>query len=122
ANLVNLSTQVAFLAILALGINLILRLGEPALSLAQLGGLAASLLGELVVRQGVPPLIALVIMLLLGLLVGAVQGWLCAGVGIPAIGVTLAGLQAFTGLTLKSLRTQQILWMSETFPFAEASS
>ncbi|MDN5636298.1 MAG: ABC transporter permease, partial [Brevibacterium sp.] len=100
ANLVNLSTQVAFLAILALGINLILLLGEIDLSLAQLGGLSASLLGVLVVRQGVPPLIALVIMLVLGLVVGAIQGWFFAVVGIPAFVVTLAGLLAFTGLTL----------------------
>ena len=121
ANLVNLSTQVAFLAILALGINLILLLGEIDLSLAQLGGLAASLLGVLVVRHGVPPLIALVIMLLLGLVVGAVQGWFFAVVGIPAFVVTLAGLLAFTGLTLTTLGTQKNLSMSETFAFDFAS-
>ncbi|WP_209323539.1 sugar ABC transporter permease [Brevibacterium renqingii] len=121
ANLVNLSTQVAFLAILALGINLILLLGEIDLSLAQLGGLAASLLGVLVVRQGVPPAIALIIMLLLGLVVGAVQGWFFAVVGIPAFVVTLAGLLAFTGLTLTTLGTQKNLSMSETFAFDFAS-
>jgi D-xylose transport system permease protein len=121
ANLVNLSTQVAFLAILALGINLILLLGEIDLSLAQLGGLAASLLGVLVVRQGVPPLLALVIMLLLGLVVGAFQGWFFAVVGIPAFVVTLAGLLAFTGLTLTTLGTQKNLSMSDTFAFDFAS-
>lgn len=121
ANLVNLSTQVAFLAILALGINLILLLGEIDLSLAQLGGLAASLLGVLVVRQGVPPAIALIIMLLLGLVVGAIQGWFFAVVGIPAFVVTLAGLLAFTGLTLTTLGTQKNLSMSDTFAFDFAS-
>ncbi|WP_298417948.1 ABC transporter permease [Brevibacterium sp.] len=121
ANLVNLSTQVAFLAILALGINLILLLGEIDLSLAQLSGLAASLLGVLVVRQGVPPAIALIIMLLLGLVVGAIQGWFFAVVGIPAFVVTLAGLLAFTGLTLTTLGTQKNLSMSDTFAFDFAS-
>ncbi|UZD61519.1 sugar ABC transporter permease [Brevibacterium sp. JSBI002] len=121
ANLVNLSTQVAFLAILALGINLILLLGEIDLSLAQLGGLAASLLGVLVVRQGVPPALALIIMLLLGLVVGAIQGWFFAVVGIPAFVVTLAGLLAFTGLTLTTLGTQKNLSMSDTFAFDFAS-
>ena len=121
ANLVNLSTQVAFLAILALGINLILLLGEIDLSLAQLGGLAASLLGVLVVRQGVPPAMALIIMLLLGLVVGAIQGWFFAVVGIPAFVVTLAGLLAFTGLTLTTLGTQKNLSMSDTFAFDFAS-
>lgn len=121
ANLVNLSTQVAFLAILALGINLILLLGEIDLSLAQLGGLSASLLGVLVVRQGVPPLIALVIMLVLGLVIGAIQGWFFAVVGIPAFVVTLAGLLAFTGLTLTTLGVQKNLSMADTFAFDFAS-
>ncbi|GAA1933827.1 ABC transporter permease [Brevibacterium antiquum] len=117
ANLVNLSSTVAYIAILALGINLILLLGEIDLSLAQLGGLAASLLGVLVVRQGVNPLVALVIMLLLGMVVGAIQGWFFAVVGIPAFVVTLAGLLAFTGLTLTTLGTQKNLSMSDTFAF-----
>ena len=117
ANLVNLSSTVAYLAILALGINLILLLGEIDLSLAQLGGLAASLLGVLVVRQGVHPLIALLIMLVLGLVVGAIQGWFFAVVGIPAFVVTLAGLLAYTGLTLTTLGTQKNLSMSDTFAF-----
>lgn len=117
ANLVNLSSTVAYIAILALGINLILLLGEIDLSLAQLGGLTASLLGVLVVRQGVNPLMALIIMLLIGLVVGAIQGWFFAVVGIPAFVVTLAGLLAFTGLTLTTLGTQKNLSMSGTFAF-----
>ena len=117
ANLVNLSTSVAYIAILALGINLILLLGEIDLSLAQLGGLSASLLGVLVVRQGVPPILALIIMLLLGVVVGAIQGWFFAVVGIPAFVVTLAGLLAYTGLTLTTLGTQKNLSMSGTFAF-----
>ncbi len=121
ANLVNLSTTVAYIAILALGINLILLLGEIDLSLAQLGGLAASLLGVLVVRQGVPPVIALIIMLLLGLVVGAIQGWFFAVVGIPAFVVTLAGLLAYTGLTLTTLGTQKNLSMADTFAFEFSS-
>lgn len=121
ANLVNLSTTVAYLAILALGINLILLLGEIDLSLAQLGGLAASLLGVLVVRQGVHPLVALVIMLVLGLVVGAIQGWFFAVVGIPAFVVTLAGLLAYTGLTLTTLGTQKNLSMADSFAFDFAS-
>lgn len=121
ANLVNLSTQVAYLAILALGINLILLLGEIDLSLAQLGGLAASVLGVLVVRQGVPPIVAVTIILLLGLVIGAIQGWFFAVVGIPAFVVTLAGLLAFTGLTLTVLGTQKNLSMADTFVFDFAS-
>lgn len=115
-NLVNLSGNVAYLAMLALGINLILLLGEIDLSLAQLGGFAASLLGVLLVRQGQPVIIAIGVMLLLGIVVGLVQGWFFAVVGIPAFVVTLAGLLAYTGLTLLTLGTQKNLSMSGTLP------
>ncbi|MDN5910466.1 MAG: ABC transporter permease, partial [Brevibacterium sp.] len=57
------------------------------------------------------------IMLLLGLVVGAVQGWFFAVVGIPAFVVTLAGLLAYTGLTLTTLGTQKNLSMADSFAF-----
>ncbi len=60
-------------------------------------------------------------MLLLGLVVGAIQGWFFAVVGIPAFVVTLAGLLAFTGLTLTTLGTQKNLSMADTFAFDFAS-
>lgn len=115
SNLVNLSTQVAYVGMLALAINFILLLGEIDLSVAQLGGLAASMLGVLMLRHGVNPLLAVVIMLGFGILVGLVQGWFFAVVGIPAFVVTLAGLLAYTGLTLTTLGKQKNLSMSDTF-------
>ncbi|SDT20350.1 sugar ABC transporter permease [Microlunatus soli] len=115
SNLVNLSTQVAYVGMLALAINFILLLGEIDLSLAQLGGLSASILGVLMLRQGVNPLLAVVIMLVFGIVVGLVQGWFFAVVGIPAFVVTLAGLLAYTGLTLTTLGQQKNLSMSDTF-------
>ena len=115
SNLVNLSTQVAYVGMLALAINFILLLGEIDLSLAQLGGLSASLLGVLMLRHGMNPLLSVLIMLAFGVLVGLVQGWFFAVVGIPAFVVTLAGLLAYTGLTLTILGTQKNLSMSDTF-------
>ncbi|MFE3961346.1 hypothetical protein ACFXPS_45230, partial [Nocardia sp. NPDC059091] len=61
------------------------------------------------------------IILLLGLVIGAIQGWFFAVVGIPAFVVTLAGLLAFTGLTLTVLGTQKNLSMADTFVFDFAS-
>jgi D-xylose transport system permease protein len=114
-NLVNLSTTVAYIGMSALAINFILLLGEIDLSVAQLGGLAASLLGVLMLRHGLDPVLSVIIMLLLGIAVGLVQGWFFAAVGIPAFVVTLAGLLAYTGLTLTTLGTQKNLSMSDTF-------
>jgi D-xylose transport system permease protein len=115
SNLVNLSTQVAYVGMLALSINFILLLGEIDLSVAQLGGLSASILGVLMLRHGMDPLLAVIIMLGFGIVVGLVQGWFFAVVGIPAFVVTLAGLLAYTGLTLTTLGKQKNLSMSDTF-------
>ncbi|GAB3566641.1 sugar ABC transporter permease [Spelaeicoccus albus] len=115
SNLVNLSTTVAYIGILALSINLILLLGEIDLSVAALGGLAASLMGILLVRDGHGILFSLVTLLLLGVIVGLIQGWFFAVVGIPAFVVTLAGLLAYMGLTLVVLGEQKNLSMSGTF-------
>ena len=46
--------------------------------------------------------------LLVGALVGAWQGYWIAYVGIPAFIVTLAGMLIFRGLTLITLKNQQI--------------
>lgn len=115
SNLVNLSSTVAYIGMLALGINLVLLLGEIDLSVAQLGGLAASFMGVLLLRNGQSPLVAVLAMLILCIVVGFVQGWFFAVVGIPAFVVTLAGLLAYSGLTLTTLGTQKNLSMSNTF-------
>ncbi len=115
SNLVSISMNVSFVAMLALAINLILLLGEIDLSLAQLGGLAASLMGVLLLRHGQSVAVSVIVMLLLGVVVGLVQGWFFAVVGIPAFVVTLAGLLAYTGLTLVVLGTQKNLSLTDTF-------
>lgn len=115
ANLVNLSTDVAYVGMSALAINFILLLGEIDLSVAQLGGLAASILGVLMLRHSFDPILSVIIMLAFGVTIGLVQGWFFAVVGIPAFVVTLAGLLAYTGLTLTTLGSQKNLSMSDTF-------
>lgn len=115
SNLVNLSTTVAYIGILALSINLILLLGEIDLSVAALGGLAASMMGILLIRDGHGILFSLLALLVLGVVVGLIQGWFFAVVGIPAFVVTLAGLLAYMGLTLVVLGEQKNLSMSGTF-------
>ena len=51
-------------------------------------------------QAGVPWPLVVLAMLLLGALVGAVQGWFIACEGIPAFIVTLAGLSVLRGVAL----------------------
>ena len=66
--------------------------------------MCAALLGVLVLA-GVPGWIACVIVMGVGIVMGAAQGLLVAYVGIPSFVVTLAGLLGYQGLMQKNLPT-----------------
>ncbi|SHH17689.1 sugar ABC transporter permease [Cognatishimia maritima] len=103
-NIYNLFMQSAVIATLAVGITVVLLLGEIDLSAAATAGVCAALLGVLVL-MGVPAPFACLIVMALGIVIGAAQGILVAYVGIPSFVVTLAGLLGFQGVMQKILPT-----------------
>ena len=96
-NIYNLFMQSAVIATLAVGITIVLLLGEIDLSAAATAGVCAALLGVLVLT-GIPSILACLIVILVGIAMGLVQGLLVAYVGIPSFVVTLAGLLGYQGL------------------------
>lgn len=103
-NIYNLFMQSAVIATLAVGITVVLLLGDIDLSAAATAGVCAALLGVLVLA-GVPGWVACLIVLGVGIIMGTAQGVLVAYVGIPSFVVTLAGLLGFQGLMQKILPT-----------------
>ena len=103
-NIYNLFMQSAVIATLAVGITVVLLLGEIDLSAAATAGVCAALLGVLVLT-GIPAILACLIVIMVGILMGLVQGLLVAYVGIPSFVVTLAGLLGYQGLMQKILPT-----------------
>ncbi|AGI67577.1 sugar ABC transporter permease protein [Octadecabacter antarcticus 307] len=103
-NIYNLFMQSAVIATLAVGITVVLLLGDIDLSAAATAGVCAALLGVLVLA-GVPAWMACLIVMGVGTVMGAAQGVLVAYVGIPSFVVTLAGLLGFQGLMQKILPT-----------------
>ena len=103
-NIYNLFMQSALIATLAVGITVVLLLGDIDLSAAATAGVCAALLGVLVLA-GVPGWIACIIVMGVGIVMGAAQGLLVAYVGIPSFVVTLAGLLGYQGLMQKILPT-----------------
>ena len=103
-NIDNLFMQSAVIATLAVGITVVLLLGDIDLSAAATAGVSAALLGVLVLA-GVPGPIACLIVMGVGIIMGTAQGVLIAYVGIPSFVVTLAGLLGFQGLMQKILPT-----------------
>jgi D-xylose transport system permease protein len=95
--------QSAVVGTLAVGVTIVLLIGDIDLSIAAVAGVAAAILAVLVTNNGVPAPIALVVALAAGAALGVLQGVIIAFIRIPSFIVTLAGLLAFQGLMLKIL-------------------
>ncbi|MGC4942171.1 sugar ABC transporter permease [Kribbella sp. DT2] len=99
-NLVNLTLQTTSVGVIALGIVLVLLLGEIDLSVGSVSGLAAAVLGVTFVNKGWPLLVSLVLAAVIGLMIGLFYGALYTRFGVPSFVITLAGLLGFLGLQL----------------------
>ena len=104
--------QSAVVGTLAVGITIVLLLGDIDLSAAATAGVCAALLAVLIVA-GLPGWIACILAMILGTIMGTAQGLLVAYIGIPSFVVTLAGLLGFQGLMLKILGIQGAINMRD---------
>ncbi len=99
-NLVNLTMQCAAVGTIAIGIVLVLLLGEIDLSVGSVSGLSSAILAVGFVQLGLPLPLVLLASIVAGLLVGLVFGLLRTLFGVPSFVITLAGLLGFLGLQL----------------------
>ena len=104
-NITNLMLQIADMGTIAVGIVLVLLLGEIDLSVGSVSGLGAGVMGVLNVKHGVPALIAVPAGILTGTLVGFLQGFWFTRFKVPSFVVTLSGLLAWEGLLILILGT-----------------
>lgn len=102
-NLSNLVLQYSYILVLAIGMVIVIIAGHIDLSVGSVVAFTGAVAAVLVIRQGVPWWVGVLVALGLGLLVGAWQGFWVAFVGIPAFIVTLAGMLLFRGLTFRTL-------------------
>ena len=102
-NLSNLILQIAVVGTIAIGMVLVLLLGEIDLSVGSTAGLTSAILGVLLVHHGWPWWAAVGVMLLSGAAIGLFQGSWIALIGVPSFVVTLAGLLAWLGVQLHVL-------------------
>ena len=99
-NLVNLTLQTTSVGVIALGIVLVLLLGEIDLSIGSVSGLAAAILGVTFVNEGWPLALSVVAGIVTGAVIGLFYGLLYTRFGVPSFVITLAGLLGFLGLQL----------------------
>ena len=96
-NLNFLVLDVAAIALIAMPMTLVIITGEIDLSVASALGLCASVLGQLWVL-GVPLETGIVVCILLGGLLGAVNGVFTTRFGLPSLAVTIGTLAMYRGL------------------------
>lgn len=105
-NLSNLILQTGTLSILTLGVMLVLLLGEIDLSIGAVSGLTAGVMGIASALHGWPAWAAIGLAILVGAVIGLVQGSWIVAFKAPSFIVTLAGMLVWQGTQLLSLSSQ----------------
>lgn len=107
-NITNLFLQNSYVIIMALGMLLVIVAGHIDLSVGSVVGFTGAVAAVLTVDLGWPVYTVIPSVLLVGMLIGAAQGYWVAYWRIPSFIVTLAGMLVFRGLTLWLLNGQNI--------------
>jgi D-xylose transport system permease protein len=102
-NLTNLSIDIVPLGLISVGIVFVLLLGEIDLSVGSVSGACAAIVAVLNVNHGLNPMLAIVLAVLAGAVMGAINGLFFAKIGAPAFAVTLAGQLVWNGAQLRIL-------------------
>ncbi len=114
-NITNLFLQNSYVIIMALGMLLVIVAGHIDLSVGSVVGFVGAVAAVLTVNLDWPVYAVIPSCLLVGLLIGAAQGYWIAYWRIPSFIVTLAGMLVFRGLTLWLLNGQNIGPFPKTF-------
>ncbi len=107
-NLTNLVLQNSYIVIMAVGMLLVIVSGHIDLSVGSVLGFVGGLAAVMMVTWNFNPVVATVLCLAAGALIGAAQGYWIAYWKIPSFIVTLAGMLVFKGLTLWLLQGQSV--------------
>ncbi|MGR9184361.1 sugar ABC transporter permease [Rhizobium leguminosarum] len=99
-NLTNIILQNSFIVIMALGMLLVIVAGHIDLSVGSVVGFIGAIAGVMTVQWHTNYVLAGIVCLAMGALVGGIQGYFVAYHKIPSFIVTLAGMLVFRGLTL----------------------
>lgn len=103
-NITNLINQAGYVAVLAIGMTIILILVQIDLSVGYVAGFSGAVVAILMTRYGMSEWLAIPLVMILGLCIGAYQGFIITKLKVPAFVTTLAGMFIFRGLLSLSLQ------------------
>ena len=106
ATFATLANRVPALAVVAAGMTLVLVIGGIDLSVGSVMGLCGSVLGVAMVDHHVPFWAAMLLCVSVGAIVGAINGLISVGLGIPSFIVTLGMLEIARGISYLATNSQ----------------
>jgi ribose transport system permease protein len=115
SNLLNVALQTSIIAIVAIGMTFTILTAGIDLSVGSVMALSGAIAAGLNVRQELDPFVAIGIALLLGMVIGAINGLMIVKGGIPPFVATLAMLAIARGLTLVYTQGRPIAGLDERF-------
>jgi ribose transport system permease protein len=95
-NIANISSQISFLAVLAVSMTYVIICGEIDLSIGSMVGLSGVVFG-LLARSGLDMPVAIILTTIAGVAMGALNGILSVLLRVPSIIITLGMLNAYRG-------------------------
>jgi putative multiple sugar transport system permease protein len=114
-NVTNIFLQNGYIMVMVLGMLLVIVIGHIDLSVGSVAAFTGAVAAVMMTNLGLDPVLAVVLTLVLGGLIGVWQGFWIAYLGVPSFIVTLAGMLLFRGLTLWMLGGQPIGPFDESF-------
>lgn len=100
-NISNLINQTGYIAVLAVGMTLVIIIRHIDLSVGFVAGFLGAVAAIMLTRMGIPVILTIPVILVLGLLIGLFNGLLIAKLTIPSFVVSLAGMLIFRGALLQ---------------------
>ncbi|WP_088042736.1 sugar ABC transporter permease [Bacillus sp. EAC] len=115
-NLSDLINMTGYVAVLAVGMTLVIVIRHIDLSVGFVAGFLGAVVALFLTKYGLPVWLSIVAVLVIGAIIGLVNGFFVAQLGIPSFVVSLAGMLIFKGLLLMSLvHTGTIITSNENF-------
>lgn len=100
-NISNLLDSAGYIAVLAVGMTLVIVIRHIDLSVGYVAGFLGAIAAILLTQAGVSIYLTIPIILILGIVIGLLNGFLVAQIGIPSFVATLAGWLVFRGALLQ---------------------
>ena len=115
-NISNLLDSAGYIAVLAVGMTLVIVIRHIDLSVGFLAGFLGAITAIFLTQMGLSVWITIPLILVLGAIIGLLNGALVAKIGIPSFVATLAGMLIFRGALLQvTEKTGTIIVRNEQF-------